>query len=210
MDCNSGCHSGCSTSLPCPCPVQGNPAIDSLEKLINCYWQNHQQLAVEATWYGSLESLQLAVHEAALALADENVDLDHVPDRISLTELATAKQRLLDTLPALEQAHDFDGLYRVVGECLEDLDSIGAELTFETALRIGMQVGFEPQRIYLHTDVRDGAAQLVALEDHVLAVERVQLPRIFQHPDLPAAVIQGCLGVCRHQLQWLKQVGQLS
>ena len=77
MDCNSGCSS-CSTSIPCPCPTQGNPSIDSLEKVLSCYWQNHQQLDVERVWYSSLDSVKHAVHEAALALADENVDLDHV------------------------------------------------------------------------------------------------------------------------------------
>lgn len=210
MNCSSGCGSGCSTSLPCPCPDHGNPAIDSLEKLVNCYWQNHQQLAVESTWYAGLDSLQLAVHEAALALADENVDLDHVPDRIPLTELAIAKQQLLEAVPIMEKLRDFDALYGEVKRCLEGLPNIGAELIFVTALRIGMQSGLEPQRIYLHADVRDGAAHLVAIDETSNNLERSQLPGIFQHPDLPAAVVQGCLAVCRYQLKWLKRAGQLT
>jgi len=210
MHCNSGCGSGCATAPPCPCPTHGNPAIDSLEKLVNCYWENHQQLAVEQSWYGSLESRADAVHEAALALADENVDLDHVPDRIPLGVLARAKERLLAAVPALEQVADFDTLLARVSEALHGLEGIHDALIFSTALRIGMQAGFEPQRIYLHDEVRDGAAQLVELAGADAALERAALPRIFHHPDLPAAVIQGCLAVCRHQLQWLRRCGQLA
>ena len=68
MNCGSGCGSGCSTEVACPCSIEGNPEIDSLEKLVNCYWQNHQQLAVEESWYGSLETLEIAVSEASLAV----------------------------------------------------------------------------------------------------------------------------------------------
>ncbi|PLX99865.1 MAG: hypothetical protein C0624_13130 [Desulfuromonas sp.] len=210
MGCSSSCSSGCSTTLPCPCPAQGNPAIDSLEKLINCYWQNHQQLSVEETWYGSLGSLELAINEAALALADENVDLDHVPDRIPLTELATAKHRLLEVGHDMASAADFEVLFGLVRDALEGLAGISQELVFMTALRIGMQAGLAPQQIYLHDDVRDGAAILVEIEDSLATLERSQLPVIFQHPDLPSAVVQGCLSRCRHQLQWLKRVGQLT
>jgi len=209
MECSSGCNTGCSTRLVCPCPAQGNPSIDSVEKLINCYWNNHQQLSVEETWYGSLESLDRAVHEAALALADENVDLDHVPDRIPLTELAAAKQRLLGSLDELSSAEDFDALLSIVGACLDDLQSISSELVFLTALRIGMQAGFMPERIYLNGEVRHGAALFVELDDQSASIERSELPRIFQHPDLPATVVQGCLSMCRNQLLWLKQLGQI-
>ncbi len=209
MHCNSGCGSGCATTPPCPCPSQGNPSIDSLEKLVNCYWQNHQQLAVEQSWYGALESRAEAVHEAALALADENVDLDHVPDRIPLAVLARAKERLLAAVPVIEHAGDFEELLALVGDALQGLEGIHAELIFTTALRIAMQAGYEPQRIYLHDGVRAGAAELVELARDEEALERSALPHIFQHPDLPAAVVQGCLAVCRHQLQWLRRCGGL-
>ena len=207
MDCNSGC---CSPRRICPCPDHGNPEIDSLEKLINCYWQSQQQYDVEKIWYSGLNSLELAVREAALALADENAGLDHVPDCISLTELATAKQRLLEALPELKRATDFDSLYAVVCSCLDGLTGVGAELVYVTATRIGMQAGLEPQRIYLHDEVRDGAACLAEFDEGLDALERQQLPQLLQHPDLPAAIIQGCLTLCRHQLRWLYRAGNLA
>ncbi len=208
MDCKSGC---CSTGRICPCPEQGNPEIDSLEKLINCYWQSQQHYEVEKAWYGELSSLDQAVREAALALADENAGLDHVPDRIALTELATAKQRLLDALAPLRDADDFDALYALVRPLLADLDGIDAELAYATAVRIGMQAGLEPQRIYLHdAQVRGSAACLVELEDGLASLEKRQLPGLLQHPDLPAAVIQGCLALCGNQVRWLRQNGTLT
>lgn len=210
MDCSSGCGSSCSTHIPCPCPPAGNPTIDSLEKLISCYWHTHQQFAVEQTWYAGLSSRADAVHEAALALADENVDLDHVPDRIPLKVLATAKQRLLEAIPEIERAVDFEALFSLVAAALQGLSGVRDELVYLTALRIGLQAGFEPQRIYLHDEVRPGAAELVAFKEQESELERSQLPPIFQHPDLPTAVIQGCLAVCRHQLQWLRSCGQLA
>ena len=60
---------------------------------------------------------------------------------------------------------------------------------FATALRIGMQPGLEPDKIYLHEDVRDGVDALLELEEGVDCVGREALPRIFQHPDLPTALV---------------------
>ena len=39
----------------------GNPDIDSLEKVVNCFWQNHQDLAVERDYYESLETFASAI-----------------------------------------------------------------------------------------------------------------------------------------------------
>jgi len=113
-------------------------------------------------------------------------------------------------VPLISEAEQFDTLLATVSQCLDDLPGIDECLVFVTALRIGMQMHLEPQRIYLHPEVRDGASQLLELDDASSSLEKSQLPALLQHPDLPVAVIQGCLTMCRQQLRWLRLKGVLS
>ena len=112
MQCSSSsCSSGCGGhAVACPCPESGNPEIDSLEKVVNCFWQNHQDLAVERDYYESLGSLVSAIDEAAQALGDENLGYDQ-PDTISGVVLTEARQKLLASESMLAACTDFDAIF---------------------------------------------------------------------------------------------------
>jgi len=205
MQCSSNsCSSGCGGHVvPCPCPEQGNPAIDSLEKLVECYWQKHQELAVERDYYESLEDFATAIDEAAQALGDENLGHDQ-PDRIPGPVLADARRQLLAAEAELAGSVDFDALHAGVTRVLDGLAGLTPALVYLTALRIGLQAGLHPEKIYLAAGARDGIAALVALDDATVALSRDRLPRIFQHPELTNEDVQSCLTICRNQLQWLR------
>jgi hypothetical protein len=204
MQCSSSsCSSGCGGhTVVCPCPESGNPEIDSLEKVVNCFWQNHQGLAVERDYYESLGSLASAIDEAAQALGDENLGYDQ-PDALSEVVLAEARQKLLASEEVLAACTDFEAIFDQVQQAVDNLDGLTPALVYLTALRIGLQAGLHPQKIYLSSGARDGGGTLVELGPDQLAISRDQLPRIFQHPDLTTEDIQSCLTICRHQLQWL-------
>ena len=68
-------------------------------------------------------------------------------------------------IPEIERAIDFEALFSLVAAALQGLSGVRDELVYLTALRIGLQAGFEPQRIYLHDEVRPGAAELVAFKE---------------------------------------------
>jgi len=201
--CSSGsCGSGCHPKIVCPCPEAGNPEIDSLEKVVNCYWQNHQSLAAEADYYESLEDLQTAIAEAADALDDENLGYD-TPDAIPATSLTAARQALAAAESELAACADFDALYQAIDSKLGQLSGLTPALVYLTAWRIGLQAGFAPTVIYLDAGAREGAAALVELEGDESRVDRDRLPPILRHPDLPVEDVQLCLAICKRQLQWL-------
>jgi hypothetical protein len=204
MQCStSSCSSGCGGHVvPCPCPEGGNPEIDSLEKIVNCFWQKHQDLAVERDYYEGLESLADAIDEAAQALGDENLDYDQ-PDVIPAPVLDEARQRLLASVQELSECDSFESLFDRVQQALDGLDGLTPALRYLTALRIGLQAGLHPEKIYLAAGARDGGSALIALDDAQATLSRDQLPRIFQHPDLTTEDVQSCLAICRNQLRWL-------
>lgn len=204
MQCTtSSCSSGCGGhTVVCPCPESGNPEIDSLEKVVNCFWQNHQDLAVERAYYESLDSLASAIDEAAQALGDENLGYDQ-PDTFSAATLAEARQELLASEQTLAAGTDFDAILDQVQQAIGHLHGLTPALVYLTALRIGLQAGLHPEKIYLASGARDGSGALVELSPDQLSLTRDQLPRIFQHPDLTTEDVQSCLTICRYQLQQL-------
>mgnify|MGYP006866710330 CR=1 FL=1 len=208
MQCSSSsCSSGCGGHVvPCPCPESGNPEIDSLEKIVNCFWQKHQELAVERDYYGSLTSLTDAIEEAAQALGDENLGYDQ-PDAISDAVLDSARQRLLAAGPELAACCDFEALYSRIQVALSNLEGLTPALVYLTALRIGIQANLHPEKIYLGAGAREGSVTLVELDKEQGALSRDQLPRIFQHPELTTEDVQSCLTICRNQLRWLGSTG---
>ena len=204
MQCStSSCSSGCGGHVvPCPCPETGNPEIDSLEKVLNCFWQNHQGLAVERDYYESLDSFSVALDEAAQALGDENLGYD-LPDRIPDTVLEDARGKLMQAEDVLADCADFDSLHQSVLQIIGSLEGVTPALVYLTALRIGLQAGLHPINIYLDAGAREGSAAFVTLRADQLLLSRDQLPRIFQHPDLTTEDVQSCLTICKHQLGWL-------
>ncbi|PLY03314.1 MAG: hypothetical protein C0623_01750 [Desulfuromonas sp.] len=204
MQCSSNsCSSGCGGhTLPCPCPEEGNPEIDSLEKVVNCFWQKNQDLAVERDYYESLESLADAVDEAAQALGDENLGYNQ-PDAISRKVLTVTREKLVAAENELSRVADFTKLHAVVCTSIGDLAGLTPALVYLTALRIGLQARVHPQHIYLDAGAREGCAALVGPDLERVVLPRDQLPRIFQHPELTTEDVQSCLTVCRHQLDWL-------
>ena len=206
MQCSSNsCSSGCGGHVvPCPCPEEGNIEIDSLEKVVNCYWQHHQDVAVELEFYESLESLTEAIEEAAAALADENLGYDQ-PDILSGKVLLKARQELSDCEAELAKSADFDTLFNTVDSVIGTLDGLNPALVYLTALRIGVQLGVHPQSIVLAAGAQSGAEALLAIDAGKKFLLRDELPRIFQHPELTTADVQACLTICKNQLRWLSR-----
>lgn len=210
MQCSSSCSSGCGGHVvACPCPEGGNPDLDSLEKVVNCFWQNHQELAAERAYFEGLGSLSLAIDEAAEALGDENLGYDR-PDAIPAVVLNEARARLARAESDLACAAGFEPLHERVREALDGLEGISPGLVYLTALRIGLQAGLHPERIYLDDGAREGSAALVDLGADQSCLSRERLPRIFQHPELSTADVQSCLTICRHQLRWLSSNRPIS
>ncbi|SRR5581483_493743 len=68
-------------------------------------------------------------------------------------------QRRLRKAP-LKQCGTFHELLTVVDEATEEVPKVGELMVYDTALRIGANLGLEPDRVYLHAGTRVGARKL--------------------------------------------------
>jgi len=60
----------------------------------------------------------------------------------------------------LKGCSTFDDLFSVVHEAISEIPKIGELMVYDTALRIGANLGLEPERVYLHAGTRVGARKL--------------------------------------------------
>lgn len=202
MHCSSNKCSGSHVAVRCPCPAEGNPRVDSFEKIVNCFWQNQQGLAVERDYYQGLEGMVIAIEESVQALEDENLGYDQ-PDRISGDVLGEVRDLLLGAADALISCSDFDAIYCIIERLVGEKAGVTPGLVYMTAWRIGLHLDVAPQRIYLQAGARKGASALVSLEPSQRTLDRNRLPAIFQHPELTIEDVQACLEICSGQLSWL-------
>ena len=94
--------------------------------------------------------------------------------RIPRTSLARARRRLRNA--PLRTCATFHELLAVVNNATRDIPKIGELMVYDTALRIGANIGLEPDRVYLHAGTRVGAKKL-GLGRGVHWLERRDLPR---------------------------------
>jgi hypothetical protein len=78
--------------------------------------------------------------------------------RIPRASLEMVRKRLRKA--PLKRCSTFDELLSVVDEATRQIPKIGELMVYDTALRIGANLGVEPDRVYLHAGTRVGARKL--------------------------------------------------
>jgi hypothetical protein len=98
--------------------------------------------------------------------------------RVPARSLEVAKRRLLRLGPALARCRTFDELYETVSSIRRRpsaIPGIGDLAIYDISLRIGAKRGLEPEMVYLHRGVRDGARAL-GLDFRRSALATAELP----------------------------------
>ena len=72
--------------------------------------------------------------------------------------LRATAERLLSREREIRACRDFDSLYALVDECA--VPGFGLLCKYDTAQRIGVNVGLKPEKVYLHAGVKEGAREL--------------------------------------------------
>ena len=113
-------------------------------------------------------------------------------------------ERLLMSMD-LRQYRDFASLYDAIANGLDRCSGVGSLMKYDTALRIGANLGVFPERVYLHSGTSAGAKALgFSVEDS--PIERSRLPKEFR--SLAPHELEDCLCIFKDQLQEISNVGQ--
>ncbi|MEX4006754.1 hypothetical protein [Neoaquamicrobium sediminum] len=97
--------------------------------------------------------------------------------RIPLSVLERLRDALIGRAEEIRTKTSFSSLHAlVVAECL-GIRGAGELLAYDVAFRIGLYLGFEPQKVYLHAGTRTGARRLGL---NGAAVSLSELPRELQ------------------------------
>jgi hypothetical protein len=132
----------------------------------------------EIDWFAQQPSLDAAIEKAPLAVNRKGKRYSH-QRRLKKASLKAALRSLLDASGAMQQASDFDELFKLIGTAVEPIPGIGELYVYDTALRIGATLNLFPARIYLHAGTRIGARAL-GLNDSTATLEVSSLPKVLR------------------------------
>jgi hypothetical protein len=99
--------------------------------------------------------------------------------RLKRAALKQALRTLLNESGDIEQARDFDDLFRIIKAAVVPIAGIGELYVYDTSLRIGAKLNLFPTIVYLHTGTRIGA-QALGLNDSAGTLKVSALPREFR------------------------------
>lgn len=123
--------------------------------------------------------------------------------RLKMSTLAEV-ERLLMSMD-LRQYRDFASLHKAIAKRLDRCSGVGPLMKYDTALRIGANLGVFPEQVYLHSGTSTGAKALgFSVEDS--PIERSRLPKEFR--SLAPHELEDCLCIFKDELQKLPKVGQ--
>lgn len=122
--------------------------------------------------------------------------------RLKKSTLAEVERQL--TSMDLRQYRDFASLYRAIAKRLGRCSGVGPLMKYDTALRIGANLGVFPERVYLHAGTSAGAKALgFSVKDS--PIERSRLPEEFH--SLEPHELEDCLCIFKPALQELSKLG---
>lgn len=151
----------------------------------------------EIDWFAHQPSLASAIEKAALAVNKKGKRYSH-QRRLKKAALKRAYRSLLDESGTMEQAEDFDELFRVIRSAVKPIPGIGELYVYDTTLRIGAKLNLFPTKVYLHAGTRLGARAL-GLDDSAETIKVSALPNEFR--TLEPHEIEDMLCIFKYELK---------
>jgi hypothetical protein len=132
----------------------------TLKQIVDDYINKHRKKAEkEMRWFKIQKTLTDAISLAAMAITPSWKRFGHqrgIPKRV----LKQTKHILLSNIEIIQNVTDFDDLHHRIYKLLGNLRGIGNLYIYDTSLRIGAKLGFEPIKVYLHAGTLEGAKRL--------------------------------------------------
>jgi hypothetical protein len=150
-----------------------------LEAIVRTYIRKIRPRAqAEIDWFAQQPSLDAVIEKAALAINRKGKRYSH-QRRLKKAALKQALRALLDESGAIEQTHNFDDLFKLIGAAVKPIPGIGELYVYDTSLRIGAKLNLFPTMVYLHAGTRRGARAL-GLNDSEATLKVSALPKEFR------------------------------
>jgi len=130
-----------------------------LKEIVEDYLKPPQSDAEKEFEWFAKQTLKEAISMAALARTSANKRHGH-QHRIPSAVLEDSKCRLLKEIERLKKATSFEELFNIVESVIGPIEGIGELAVYDTAHRIGVNLGLEPEKVYLHAGARVGARKL--------------------------------------------------
>ena len=197
----------CSTQSKSKCPTP--PAKSkSLAELVRWYKREKAPDIEESLeFYRSRQMLAEAVRLAALA-EDAEGNMHSHQFRVGKKRCGKAATSLLRHLAEIEACETFDELLACVTRHTSRIDRFGPLARYDTALRIGVRLGFRPERIHLHCGTTRGAKAL-GLDTSGGVVDVSALPAELR--NLEPDHVENFLCICKSRLRRFRRAnGQLE
>jgi hypothetical protein len=151
-------------------------------------------------FYRSLPTLRLAIEHASAARQCETRRHPH-QYRLSRRTLADVGRKLLKANAEIESCSDFDALFELIKTKIGTTKGVGELMVYDTAHRIGVRLGLQPTKVYLHRGTRDGALAL-GKGKGAKALDKKEFGRMFC--SLAPHEIEDCLCIYKDELRRLR------
>jgi hypothetical protein len=150
-----------------------------LQVIIRMYIRKIRPKAeAELAWFEQQPNLTAAIRMAALALNRKMKRYSH-QRRIKRPAIEESLRILCNSEKHIRNCQDFSNLFTLVETELADVYGIGELYVYDTALRIGANLGVFPKEVYLHAGTRVGARKL-GLDARKPSVKMSSLPAPLQ------------------------------
>ena len=150
-----------------------------LQAIVRTYTrQIRPRTQAEIDWFARQLSLDDAIEKAALAVNSRGKRYSH-QRRLTKAALKQAFRTLRDRSEAMEEARDFDELFRIIGAAVKPIHGIGELYIYDTSFRIGAKLNLFPTKVYLHAGTRRGVRAL-GLDASGVTLKVSLLPKEFR------------------------------
>jgi hypothetical protein len=106
-----------------------------------------------------MPSIEYAVERAGMAENDDGKRYSH-QHRLKRQDLKAGTNKLRERIPEIKACQSFSELHEIVCSITETINGLGPLYAYDTALRLGANLGIAPDRVYLHAGTRAGAKAL--------------------------------------------------
>jgi hypothetical protein len=133
--------------------------FDTLAEIVEDYKLRHQAGAVREHNHFKNQALEVAIKYAGWAKDDREKRYGH-QRRIKRNTLKNWERKLSAKLLEIRACKSFEDLYDLIWRIAEPMYGAGRLLAYDTALRLGANIGLRPDRVYLHAGAKVGAIKL--------------------------------------------------
>ena len=148
---------------------------ETLERIVKLYIRKIRPHAKEELDFFRTISLDLAIHQASLAINKEGKRYSH-QRRLKKSVLSKAHQILEKEVSAIKKIKSFEELHDTIEKAVLNIQGIGELYAYDTSLRIGANLGLLPKKVYVHAGTREGARAL-GINTRTKTLNRADLPK---------------------------------